>query len=115
MLCGCFLCEKKFSNGKTLNLPGLKGHHVDESKKKLDPGNLPTRSHEFMESELKKCIPLCRACHTKVTHIESTDRELKNKMSKRGYFINVESGIIGYDGDQKMGGKLIHDGVRKQG
>ncbi len=83
----------------------MEAHHIVESKKGCDPSNLAKREYDYMEDELKKCISLCRLCHQSVTHIEEYDLQINEKMRKMGYYVNMKSGEIGYDGDKKQRAK----------
>lgn len=56
----CKLCSYK----KSIN--ALDFHHVDESRKKFALSTAWQKSWEVIEEEIKKCVLLCRNCHTEV-------------------------------------------------
>jgi len=45
-------------------------HHLDPSTKLFDLGNASTKGIKTIEEELKKCITLCRNCHSEFHYLE---------------------------------------------
>jgi Zn finger protein HypA/HybF involved in hydrogenase expression len=45
-------------------------HHIDPSTKLFDLGTATKRSISDIEEELKKCITLCRNCHSEFHYLE---------------------------------------------
>jgi len=45
-------------------------HHIDPSTKLFDLGTATKRSINDIEEELKKCITLCRNCHSEFHYLE---------------------------------------------
>ena len=49
-------------------------HHVDPNQKDHPVTYYKTAALEVLKKELKKCIPLCRNCHTDFHHLEKKTR-----------------------------------------
>jgi hypothetical protein len=49
-------------------------HHVNPSQKDHPVTYYKTAALEVLKKELKKCIPLCRNCHTDFHHLEKKTR-----------------------------------------
>ena len=45
-------------------------HHLDSTKKEGTIGEMVSKSQKKLYEELKKCIPLCRNCHTEFHYFE---------------------------------------------
>ena len=45
-------------------------HHVDPTEKSFELGNAPKYSIEKIQNEIKKCITLCRNCHSEFHYLE---------------------------------------------
>jgi len=45
-------------------------HHIDSTEKSFELGNAPKHSIEKIQNEIKKCITLCRNCHSEFHYLE---------------------------------------------
>jgi Zn finger protein HypA/HybF involved in hydrogenase expression len=48
-------------------------HHLDPSTKSFNLGDASTKGIKAIEEELKKCITLCRNCHSEFHYLEKKD------------------------------------------
>lgn len=55
-------------------------HHLDPSKKDINVSEALMYSREVILEEIKKCITLCRNCHTEFHHLEK-----ENKITLKQY------------------------------
>ena len=49
-------------------------HHVDPLEKEFNISTLLRKNHTKLYEELKKCIPLCRNCHTDFHYLEKINK-----------------------------------------
>jgi hypothetical protein len=75
-LCGCQKCgEKRYWV--------IDYHHIDPKQKDHPITYYKTSTLEVLKRELKKCVPLCRNCHTDFHHLEKkTNITIKNYLEK---------------------------------
>lgn len=66
--CGCKKCGDK-------RIYVIDMHHIDPSQKDEDISRiLRCCSHERLQNELKKCIPLCANCHREFHYLEREEQ-----------------------------------------
>lgn len=60
---GCALCSETFG-------PCLQLHHLDPTKKEMDPSTAAQYSWDTFLKEASKCVVVCGNCHVKIHHMK---------------------------------------------
>ena len=64
--------------GYIKNVKALEFHHVDPSKKEIQPSRLSNKPWEYARQELDKCVVLCANCHREEHHRLDNNKKLSN-------------------------------------
>ena len=91
---GCYMCGQDFANVPLRDMTGLDCHHVLEKKKNHNPSEGAGMLLDVARSEMRKCFPLCKCCHQRITYDEKSNDEFTAKWQKDGFRINMENGHI---------------------
>ena len=83
---------------------GVDFHHIMEAKKEREPGLLVHGSPSRAAKELRKTCALCRGCHAKVTHSQSSASK----------FMTLFNDEFGYNVDNATGNVIKEQGGSKK-
>jgi hypothetical protein len=100
---GCLFCGTSFSDLLPIQLMGVDFHHIMESKKKYDPSHRALFSPREAVFELRKTCPLCKLCHTKVTHSKSNLKKFMTRFDELGCKVNEMTGYVVKEEESKRG------------
>jgi hypothetical protein len=91
---GCLFCGAPFSNLLSIQLMGIDFHHIMEAKKSCGPIKCAYKSPRDATMELRKTCTLCRLCHAKVTHSNSSLSKFLTRFEELGYKVDKSTGYV---------------------
>ena len=93
---GCFLCDEEHANSPLRDIPGVDNDHLCPDKKRFNPSEGIRYSLDTARDENKKCCPLCKKCHMRITHSKSAKAEYERKLKAAGYQWSKTTGFLSW-------------------
>ena len=91
---GCYYCHEDYANVPLRDIPGLDGHHIWEILKLFNPSEGASKPIHEARMEHRKCFPLCKCCHMRITYNKPSTYYFSTMMRRDGFRINYDIGII---------------------